>query len=175
MKINLYCRVRQHKLGEWEYVSEDSCEQVQICRRKNCEYKNHRSFHHFGNWQYKSGESCEQVRICQRDGKEEYRLLHDYGDWTYVNSATCEQVRVCNRDAHIQKGINHNWVFSHTETRTDQSCPDCGGSGVIRPETAGLKFSDLPNEAFYPDEDLPICHCKSTNNIYICEQCRREK
>lgn len=49
--------------GEWRYVSESGCEQIQICSR--CNNQSHQVVHHWQAWQYDVSGACEMTCRCE--------------------------------------------------------------------------------------------------------------
>ena len=112
----LLCKFFGHKFGEWEYVAQNSCEQVRVCKRDG--YEERRKVpHQFGEWEYVADNSCEQVRVCKRDGYEERRYEdenHQFGEWEKLTDSSYEYVQVCE-------------ICGKAEY--EDYCPKCGDCG----------------------------------------------
>ncbi len=83
-KEHFLCRVWfiGHKFGEWEYVDDNSCEQVRVCTRDGYEQK--RKAHQFGAW-------VGDVRVCKRcDHREEQDVPYWSGEQAEYESGKCK-------------------------------------------------------------------------------------
>jgi hypothetical protein len=126
----LLCKLLGHNWGEWEYIADDSCEQVRVCARDNYQEKR-QAPHAFGAWEYIADDSCEQVRVCARDNYQEKRQApHAFGAWEYIADDSCEQVRVCARCKQTERKVEHCWNEWHeiarcVEKRCCDRCKEC--------------------------------------------------
>jgi hypothetical protein len=85
------CQTHGHGFGEWEYVANNSCEQVRVCTRCNHQETGEREVHSFGEWETKGTDT--QVRICQRCAREEQRpLIEGLRDGTLQSRLACYRI-----------------------------------------------------------------------------------
>lgn len=125
MKVNFLCKFFGHKFGEWEYIADDSCEQVRVCQRDGYQ-ESRKAPHQFGEWKYVADGSCKQVRVCKRDGYQESdKVFHQFGEWEYIADSSCEQVRVCKRDGYQEtRKVHQQWLPYDDEYHQCHRCPD---------------------------------------------------
>ena len=61
MLKKLICLIKGHAMGEWEYLTDNSCTKVRFC--DNGIHKEQMVDHEF-EWVYDSSDSCYQKQIC---------------------------------------------------------------------------------------------------------------
>jgi hypothetical protein len=94
--------------GEWRYVSESGCEQIQICSR--CNNQSHQVVHHWQAWQYDVSGACEMTRRCERCKDQETKTEHVWGEPVYEAAESCVQIRPCSRCGETATAATvHNW------------------------------------------------------------------
>ena len=108
--MKLLCKLVGHKYGQWQYVAEDSCEQVRICQRDG--HKEPRgAIHQFSTWKYVKEDSCQQVRTCSHCHREgEGQLVHQFSPWKYAKEDSCQQVRTCSHCHREEEQVVHQWM-----------------------------------------------------------------
>lgn len=134
-----------------QYLADNFCEQVSICRR--CGYKKSEYYHHhqFGEWQYAADNSCEQVWVCQRDGYEVRRVSHQFGGRQYTSDA-CYKVAVCSRCHEHEYYEDHNWIDVIKEVAKPGEYIDQNDIGLYTQE-------ELDNETWRTYGEVTVKRC----------------
>jgi hypothetical protein len=136
--------------GEWRYVSESGCEQIQICSR--CNNQSHQVVHHWQAWQYDVSGACEMTRRCERCKDQETKTEHVWGEPVYEAAESCVQIRPCSRCGETATAATvHNWNSWSYEAQGQCSqvsaCSRCGAAGNRR--RASHDWSEWQKSEFY--------------------------
>ena len=110
----------EHTIGQWHYVSGNSCNQERACSRCNITQKQ-QAEHTWGEWNYVSENSCVQEIVCSRCNAHQphkQRVEHKEGAMQY-EAGSCQTVSFCQRCNERKTGSkDHIWGPWQYESET---------------------------------------------------------
>ncbi len=160
-----------HNWDEWEYVSEDACGQVRVCKREGCSKKRTRPDQHIwqDNWRYENNISCAEIRNCERCGHLERRFVHHWDEWIYEPPNSCIQARRCQRCCtKEQLPVDHNWAYYEYEST--KSCVK-----TFSCQRCGIRYTERPEEARHQWGKWEHNGPGSCERIRFCKKCNHSK
>lgn len=119
--------------GDWRYVNDRQCEQVQVCSR--CQNESRQLVHSWQTWEYPASGTCDMARRCARCNQEESKTEHVWTAPVYESTASCAQVRSCSRCGQTSSaGIAHlwnSWIYeAQGQCSQISACSRCGATGT---------------------------------------------
>jgi hypothetical protein len=144
--------------GDWRYITENQCEQIQVCSR--CNNQSRQVAHQWTSWQYFASGACEMARRCQRCKEQENKTEHVWGAPVYETEESCAQVRPCSRCGETASAATvHKWNSWSYETQGQcaqlSACSRCGAIGTQR--RVVHEWSAWHNSEFYA---APVRVCR---------------
>jgi len=122
-------------IGEWRYLKDRQCEQIQVCSR--CKNESRQVVHGWRSWEYLASGACEMARRCGRCNEEETKTEHVWSAPVYESAASCIQLRPCSRCGQTSSaGTAHVWNSWSYEAQGQcgqvAACSRCGATGTER-------------------------------------------
>lgn len=123
----------EHDWSEDCYISEDSCEIANICRR--CEevklHGRYSQLHDWGEWKDSTKGPCFQERQCRRCKTKESKEEHSWEEWRHIENCTSERrCKICNK---TEQHDDHDWQktgnvvpWSSDDWVEEYECTRCG-------------------------------------------------
>lgn len=118
--------------GDWRYVEDQQCEQIQVCSR--CKAENRQLVHSWQPWQYLASGACDMARRCGRCRERVNKIEHVWATPVYEAAESCVQVRPCSRCGEKSSaGVTHVWdswsYETHGQCSQVSTCSRCGAAG----------------------------------------------
>jgi hypothetical protein len=160
--------------GDWRYVKDQQCEQVQVCSR--CKAENRQVVHIWQAWQYLSSKSCEMIRKCGRCRQEENKVEHAWAAPVYEAPGSCVQVRPCSRCREKSSaGVTHTWdswsYEIHGQCTQVSTCSRCRANGMQK--RISHNWGDWYKSQFYA---APVRVCRRCGEmIFALDHPKSEK
>ncbi len=174
-----------HDYGEWEYISENSCEMIRKCKVYGCnevEKKTEHAAWEEAIYRYIDDKTCRSVKRCSRCNEaEEKDMKHSFDKYKHHTTKSCSRIRHCINCGFVDPDdIQHSFgkeILMKNICITESVCKECGFKKYSIPEHKWTKvhsYKECFNEVIKEKEQQRATHSTSLQNTFTYDKITQE-